>query len=165
MDEAFHARFSAISPLPLPDSGTPGAQQSPLAGRATWSHRPLNSDTMHLAGQALVGPMTSSYRALGLPGEEPVRTLHSLDVVRRGDLIEIGVHANAFLHHMIRNIAGVLLAIGRARTSGGVGWRGPGAAGSHARRRDGAAGRPFERVWYPGRVFDSGAGGDFPLFA
>jgi tRNA pseudouridine38-40 synthase len=42
-----------------------------------------------------------------------VRTVHRIEVTRRGELVMLSVHANAFLHHMIRNIAGVLMAIGR----------------------------------------------------
>lgn len=85
-----------------------------MARRATWVHKPLDAERMHRAGRALVGRHDfSSYRAIGCQAKSPIRTVHSLTVHRRGELIELQVHANAFLHHMIRNIAGVLIAIGR----------------------------------------------------
>jgi tRNA pseudouridine38-40 synthase len=108
---------------------------------------------MHAAAQALRGTHDfSSYRALGCQAKSPFRTLHSLSVTRYGELIEIRVHANAFLHHMVRNIAGVLMAIGR-------GERPPEWAGEVLRLRDrtlgGVTAPPdglyFERVWYPER--------------
>ncbi len=165
VDEAFHARFSACSRryryliLDRP------ARSSLLAGRATWSHRPLDSDMMHAAGQALVGTHDfSSYRALGCQAKSPVRTLHSLSVVRRGDLIEVRVHANAFLHHMIRNIAGVLLAIGRGERP--VEWAAE-VLGLRDRTLGGVTAPPdglyFERVWYP-EEFSIPAPAAFPLF-
>jgi tRNA pseudouridine38-40 synthase len=68
---------------------------------------------MQEAGQALIGTHDfSSYRALGCQAKSPVRTIRNLDIKRRGDLIELRVEADGFLHHMIRNIAGVLIAIG-----------------------------------------------------
>jgi len=105
------------------------------------------------SGQVLIGTHDfSSYRAMGCQAKSPVRTLHSLDVVRRGELIELRVHANAFLHHMIRNIAGVLMAIGHGKRP--AGW-----AAEVLELRDrtlgGVTAPPdglyFERVWYPAR--------------
>lgn len=110
----FHARFSATSRtyryLILNRAGRPGL----LARRATWVHRSLDAERMHRAGQALVGTHDfSSYRALGCQARHPTRTLTDLHVRRRGDLVEMRVTANAFLHHMVRNIAGVLLEVGK----------------------------------------------------
>jgi tRNA pseudouridine38-40 synthase len=69
---------------------------------------------MQRAAQALVGTHDfSSYRAMGCQAKHPVRTVHRLQVERVGEFISIEVHANAFLHHMVRNIAGVLIAIGK----------------------------------------------------
>lgn len=110
----FHARFSAQSRVYRYLILNRATRSSLLAGRATWVHRPLDAVRMHEAAQALVGTHDfSSYRAMGCQAKSPVRTLHSLSVLRNGELIELRVHANAFLHHMIRNIAGVLIAIGR----------------------------------------------------
>ena len=147
----FHARFSAQSRSYRYLILNRATRSSLLAGRATWEHRPLDVPAMHRAGQALVGTHDfSSYRALGCQAKSPVRTLHSLAVHRHGELIDLRVHANAFLHHMIRNIAGVLLAIGRGERP--VEW-----AAEVLDRRDrtlgGVTAPPdglyFERVWYP----------------
>lgn len=77
----------------------------------------------------------TSYRALACQARHSVRTVYRLDIERRGEILFIDVVANAFLHHMVRNIAGVLLAVGvgkkdpdwarevleaRDRTQGGV---------------------------------------------
>ena len=108
---------------------------------------------MHLAGQALIGTHDfSSYRAMGCQAKSPVRTLHSLDVVRHGELIELRVHANAFLHHMIRNIAGVLMAVGRSEKP--VEWAAQ-VLNLRDRTLGGVTAPPdglyFARVWYPDR--------------
>ena len=110
----FHARFSATGRRYRYLILNRDARSSLMSRRVTWVHRRLDSERMHRAGQTLVGTHDfSSYRALACQAKSPVRELRSLEVTRRGDLIEIAVSANAFLHHMVRNIAGVLMAIGR----------------------------------------------------
>jgi tRNA pseudouridine38-40 synthase len=113
MPDDFHARFSArfrsyryrILNRPM--------RSALLHGRATWIYRPLDADRMHEAGQVLVGTHDfTSYRAVGCQAKQPVRTVTHLEVSRQGEMIELTVRANAFLHHMVRNIAGVLIAIG-----------------------------------------------------
>lgn len=112
--EDFSARFSAVSRRYRYFILNRTARSAVLAGRVTWVHRPLDAESMHRAGQVLVGEHDfSSYRALGCQAKSPVRTLHSLTVERQGDFVVLSVHANAFLHHMVRNIAGVLIAIGK----------------------------------------------------
>jgi tRNA pseudouridine38-40 synthase len=114
VDDSFNARFSAVSRRYRYLILNRTARSAILAGRVSWSHYPLDADAMHRAGQALVGEHDfSSYRALACQAKSPVRTLHSLQVERKGDFVVLSVHANAFLHHMVRNIAGVLMAIGR----------------------------------------------------
>ncbi len=114
VSEAFHARFSAVRRSYRYLILNRGSRPALLHGRATWIHRPLDVEAMHGAGQALVGTHDfSSYRALACQAKSPVRTLESLAVERRGDLVELRVTANAFLHHMVRNIAGVLIAVGK----------------------------------------------------
>ena len=153
VEAAFHARFSAEARSYRYLILNRPTRSSLWAGRATWIHRPLDAEAMHAAGQALVGTHDfSSYRAMGCQAKSPVRTLHSLSVTRYGELIVLHVHANAFLHHMIRNIAGVLSAIGR-------GERAPGWAAEVLGLRDRtlggvtapADGLYLERVWYPER--------------
>jgi tRNA pseudouridine38-40 synthase len=149
--DRFHARFSATARryryLILDRS----ARSALLAGRVTWVHRPLDAGRMAEAAQALIGTHDfTSYRAIGCQAKHPVRTVTELGVRRRGALVEITVSANAFLHHMVRNIAGVLIAIGRGDAP--VGW-----AREVLERRDRARGGVtafpdglyLERIDYP----------------
>jgi tRNA pseudouridine38-40 synthase len=89
--------------------------------RAVWTHRPLDLARMQQAGDALVGRHDfTSFRALACQAKSPVRTLHYLRLSEHGALIELALGADGFLHHMVRNIAGVLMAIGRGEAP--VGW-------------------------------------------
>ena len=109
----FHARFSATGRSYRYWILNRMTRSALYDGRATWIHRPLDAGIMHEAAQALVGKHDfSSYRALQCQAKSPIRTIRSLNVVRKGELIQIAVSADAFLHHMIRNIAGVLASIG-----------------------------------------------------
>lgn len=91
--------------------------------RAVWIHRPLDEQRMQVAANDLIGTHDfSSYRALGCQAKSPVRTLRYLKVTRAGEKIVIEVGADAFLHHMVRNIAGVLMSIGRGEQT--VDWAG-----------------------------------------
>lgn len=110
----FHARFDARSRRYRYLILNRGFRSALFNGRATWVHRDLDAERMHTALQALVGTHDfTSYRAIGCQARQPVRTLHDAAVIRAADWVQITVHANAFLHHMVRNIAGVLIAIGR----------------------------------------------------
>ena len=106
---------------------------------------------MQEAAKALVGEHDfSSYRALGCQAKSPVRTLYELKVERQGEFVVLSLHANAFLHHMVRNIAGVLMAIGRGDRE--VGWSGE-VLGLRDRTLGGVTAPPdglyFEAVEYP----------------
>jgi tRNA pseudouridine38-40 synthase len=114
MPEAFHARFSAVGRHYRYLILNRSFRSALWRNRAVWVHHPLDEQAMHRAGQSLVGTHDfSSYRALGCQAKHPVRTIHRLSVRREGELVSIDIHANAFLHHMVRNIAGVLMAIGK----------------------------------------------------
>lgn len=114
VNDEFHARFSATGRSYCYRILNRGTRSALLAGRATWVHRPLDEQRMHEAGQLLIGTHDfSSYRALGCQAKSPVRTVSHLTVSREADMIELRIAANAFLHHMVRNVAGVLMAIGR----------------------------------------------------
>lgn len=114
----FHARFSAfyrryryvIYNGPV----RPGIQR----GQVSWTYRPLDAVRMHEAAQALIGEHDfSSFRAAGCQSRSPVRFMERITVSRKGDFVVIDVQANAFLHHMVRNIAGVLMAVGCGQQS------------------------------------------------
>lgn len=117
----FHARFSAVGRRYRYLILNRCFRSALWRNRAVWIHHPLDESSMHQAAQVLLGTHDfSSYRAMGCQAKHPVRTIFSLNVERVGELIAIDVHANAFLHHMVRNIAGVLIAIGKGEQK--VSW-------------------------------------------
>jgi len=112
----FHARFSAIARhyayVLQNRRERPGLGQ----GRVGWHHAPLDADAMHGAAQQLVGTHDfTSFRAAGCQARSPVKTLSRLSVSRAGDVIRVDVTADAFLHHMIRNIVGALVDVGAGK--------------------------------------------------
>lgn len=116
--ETFHARFSARSRayvyLLIEDHICPPA----WAGRAGWTFRPLDLDAMRLGASHLIGEHDfSSFRSSQCQAASPVRTLQSLDITRRGRFFVFTLRANAFLHHMVRNIIGALVYVGQGRQS------------------------------------------------
>ena len=114
--DAFHARYSATARhyayLLLVRPERPGL----LAGRAGWYHRPLDADAMRAAAKPLIGRHDfSAFRAAECQAKSPVKTLHRLDVDTHGDLVRFTLSADAFLHHMVRNLVGALVAIGAGK--------------------------------------------------
>ena len=113
VSDEFHARFSAQGRTYRYYILNRLSRPALLNRRVTWAHGPLDAERMHEAGQALLGTHDfSSYRTVHCQAKSPVRTLRALRVERRGDYVAMEVHADGFLHHMVRNIAGVLMAIG-----------------------------------------------------
>ena len=114
--EDFHARFGAVRRTydfwivnePM---------RSPLAhARATWVFSPLDAAAMQEAARLLVGRHDfTSFRSAECQAASPVRDLQQLDVERFGKWVRVRVRANAFLHHMVRNIAGSLVSVGIGR--------------------------------------------------
>ena len=89
----------------------------------TWERVPLDAGAMHQAAQALLGEHDfSAFRTVQCQARHPVRTMHAISVRRLGDEVHVEVEANAFLHHMVRNIVGSLLPIGRGERP--VAWMG-----------------------------------------
>lgn len=109
----FHARFSALTRTYrylITDAKTPSGL---LHDQITWSSRPLDVELMREGAAFLVGRHDfTSFRATQCQAKSPVREINYMHVVRRGDLIIVEVQANAFLHHMVRNMVGVLMAVG-----------------------------------------------------
>lgn len=109
----FHARFSAISRRYRYVILNRWARPAVLRGKITWERRPLDVRRMQQAAAGLRGEHDfTSFRALACQAKNPVRTVYELCVSRDIDAVYIDVHANAFLYHMVRNIAGVLTAVG-----------------------------------------------------
>ena len=110
----FHARFSATGRsyryLILNRRERPAL----AANRATWVPQLLDHLAMQGAANRLLGTHDfSAFRAAGCQAKNPVRSLRRLTIERRGDLLIATVEANAFLHHMVRNLMGTLLFVGR----------------------------------------------------
>ena len=87
----------------------------PALGRTqlSWERRPLDADAMHRAAQALVGEHDfSAFRTVHCQAAHAMRDLQRIRVARDGDRIVLDVQANAFLHHMVRNIVGTLVPVG-----------------------------------------------------
>ncbi|HCO43375.1 MAG TPA: tRNA pseudouridine(38-40) synthase TruA [Gammaproteobacteria bacterium] len=116
VSDDFHARHSALARhyryLIL------NRPQAPAVGhdRVTWEPRPLDAPRMQLAGQHWLGEHDfSAFRAAACQSRSPWRNLSRLQVSRHGQWVVIDVVANAFLHHMVRNLVGTLLEIGCGR--------------------------------------------------
>ncbi|MDA0788885.1 MAG: tRNA pseudouridine(38-40) synthase TruA [Proteobacteria bacterium] len=109
----FDARFSAVSRHYLYVIYNDRVRSPLLPSLLTREPRMMDSDRMHQAAQALIGEHDfSSYRAANCQSRTPMRNLQSIRVIRQDRLVMIEVSANAFLHHMVRNIAGVLMDVG-----------------------------------------------------
>lgn len=111
--EDFHARYSAERRIYRYVILNRQIRPAVMAKRVSWEYRLLEIEQMKQAALHLVGEHDfSSYRALACQAKSPVRTLYRLDLSRHGNFIVIELEANGFLHHMVRNIAGVLITIG-----------------------------------------------------
>jgi tRNA pseudouridine38-40 synthase len=110
----FHCRAQALSRryayIVLQSPMRPSLEQ----GRVGWSHLPLDLQAMQQAAQLLLGEHDfSSFRAAQCQALSPVKNLMRADVSQRGAYFRFDFEANAFLHHMIRNMMGSLLTVGR----------------------------------------------------
>jgi tRNA pseudouridine38-40 synthase len=114
----FHARYSAEARTYRYLIVNRLARPALLAARAAWIHRPLDHERMREGALALLGEHDfSAFRAAECQAKSPVRRIERISVERRGDRVLIEATANAFLHHMMRNIAGLLIAIGKAEAA------------------------------------------------
>ena len=114
VSDEFHARFSATSRSYRYVILNRPTRSAIWRDRAVWVHHALDEVLMQNAAEHLMGTHDfSSYRAIGCQAKSPVRTITRLQVSRVDDRVIIDITANAFLHHMVRNIAGVLMTIGR----------------------------------------------------
>lgn len=116
VSDAFHARFSATERTYTYIILNTRVRQPLWEGRAGWVFQSLDVDLMRQAAQYLIGEHDfSSFRSSQCQAKSPIRTMHSLDVVKTDALIYCTLRANAFLHHMVRNILGALIQIGQGR--------------------------------------------------
>jgi tRNA pseudouridine38-40 synthase len=113
--QTFHARYSATARHYRYCILTRRTRSALERSRALWVHQPLDLGRMREAARALVGEHDfSSFRAVACQAKSPVRRVLYLDLAQSGTGIELTIGANGFLQHMVRNIAGVLVAIGRS---------------------------------------------------
>jgi tRNA pseudouridine38-40 synthase len=111
----FHPRFQATARRYMYLFYDLEAASPLLAGRVTFS-RPLKDESMHRAARSLVGEQDfSAFRAAGCQSKTPMRAVHQVNVSRAGGFVLIDITANAFLLHMVRNIAGSLWEVGLSR--------------------------------------------------
>ncbi|WON74423.1 tRNA pseudouridine(38-40) synthase TruA [Nitrosospira sp. Is2] len=116
VSDEFHARYCAIERcylyILLNHPVRPGLGH----GNIGWFHESLDLESMRSAAQMLVGEHDfSAFRAAECQALSPVRNLTKLDIQRHGDIIIYEIRANAFLHHMVRNIVGCLVYVGKGK--------------------------------------------------
>jgi tRNA pseudouridine38-40 synthase len=116
MPDDFHARFSAQARQYQYRIYNHPVRSARERWYTTWHAAPLDAELMHQAAQKLVGEHDfSSFRAKDCQAKSPIKNLEFLNVYRQDSLVIIDIKANAFLHHMVRNIADVLMCIGSGR--------------------------------------------------
>lgn len=149
----FHARFTALSRSYRYLICNRPVAPAILSGLVTWHRDTLDDAAMHRAAQSLLGENDfTSFRAAGCQSRTPYRNVTSIAVHRQGAFLAIDISANAFLHHMVRNIVGALVAVGRGEEP--ETW--PGQLLQLRDRTRGQATAPADglylvRVEYPGR--------------
>jgi tRNA pseudouridine38-40 synthase len=121
--DAFHARNRATA-RHYTYLLAPGAVRPALnAGRVGWYHRSLDVAAMREAAQALAGTHDfTAFRAAECQAKSPVKTVSAVSVEADGECVRLDISANAFLHHMIRNVVGALVYVGAGRQR--PGWIG-----------------------------------------
>lgn len=114
VDERFHARFSALSRSYRYVLLNRPVRSALLNGRVGWFHAPLDVAAMQEAARLLVGRHDfSAFRAAQCQANSPVRDLRVASVRQNGEWFVFDFEANAFLHHMIRNLVGALIHVGK----------------------------------------------------
>jgi tRNA pseudouridine38-40 synthase len=117
----FHARHRAIRRVYRYLIVNRSARSALQRTRAAWIHRPLDAAAMHTAAQALIGEHDfSAFRSVECQSKTAVRRIESIEVRRDGDYLWLEIVANAYLHHMVRNIVGTLLDMQARADPGGA---------------------------------------------
>ena len=112
-DDAFHARYGAIGRRYVYVLLESAVRPAVEAGSVGWSFRLLDGDAMRSAASRLLGEHDfSAFRSSECQAPTPVKTIRSITISRRGAYWRFEFDANAFLHHMVRNLMGSLLAVG-----------------------------------------------------
>ncbi|MGF6773873.1 tRNA pseudouridine38-40 synthase [Paraburkholderia sp. GAS199] len=116
MPDEFHARFSAFERTYYYVLYVNPVRSPMLAARAGWVHRRLDIDAMRAGVACLIGEHDfSAFRSSQCQAKTPIKHLYGIDLRQQGDFIHFRFRANAFLHHMVRNLMGCLVDIGSGR--------------------------------------------------
>lgn len=114
--EDFHARYSATARRYRYIIYNSPIRPALLRGHVAWQYRHLDHQLMHQGAQNLVGEHDfTSFRSIECQSKTAIREIKSIRVSRHGHFVIIDIIANAFLHHMVRNIAGVLISVGSGK--------------------------------------------------
>ena len=112
----FHARYSALARTYRYELLNRPVRAALSAHYVGWFHAPLNVERMREAAALLVGEHDfSAFRSSECQAKSPVRRIHSFQVEQDGEKIEFVVRANAFLHHIVRNLVGTLVYVGKGK--------------------------------------------------
>ena len=110
----FHARHAAIRRIYRYIILNRSARSALQRTRTAWIHRPLDAAAMHAAAQTLIGEHDfCAFRSVECQSKSTVRRVERIEVRRAGDYVWLEITANAYLHHMVRNIVGTLLDVQR----------------------------------------------------
>jgi len=114
VDDGFHARYSAMARRYRYILHTAPIRSALLMSRVGWTHWQLDETRMCEAATLLLGWHDfSAFRAAGCQAKSPRKLMHDVSVQRDGEYVVFDFHANAFLHHMVRNLVGALVYIGK----------------------------------------------------
>jgi len=116
--EDFHARYSAMSRTYRYVLYNHPVRPALLGGLVGWFHLPLDAGKMRCAAQCLLGEHDfSSFRSSDCQARNPVRTMEEVRITSMGPYLMLEFRANAFLHHMVRNLVGCLVLVGKGERS------------------------------------------------
>ncbi|MFT5503541.1 MAG: tRNA pseudouridine38-40 synthase [Gammaproteobacteria bacterium] len=151
VDSEFHARYSALARsyrYIILNTQTPSGL---FSDRCCWEFRPLDQDAMHESAKSLLGEHDfSAFRAAGCQAKSANRNVKEIRVSRRNKMLYLDIKANAFLYHMVRNIAGSLMTVGKGEKP--VNWVAEVLASGNrnlAAKTAPAGGLYFVKSWYP----------------
>jgi tRNA pseudouridine38-40 synthase len=118
VSEQFHARFSAMGRRYVYILLESATRPSIEVGAVGWTFRPLDGDAMQMAADLLLGEHDfSAFRSAQCQAASPVKTVRAITMARKGAYWRFEFDASAFLHHMVRNIMGCLIAVGTGKRS------------------------------------------------
>lgn len=114
--DGFHARFSARARTYQYLLYNHRVRAPLLEGRVGWVFRPLDIAAMQEAADMVAGTHDfSAFRSMQCQARSPIKTLRPIEISRRADFVMLRFEANAFLHHMVRNLVGSLVFVGKGK--------------------------------------------------